>query len=96
VRPTRGRIGTSGRRLACLDGQQQASGEMALNQWQHNFLRRLVELGGSISVPDGVINEELIELLEAGYVLEGSGGPGRTRYKITEAGRAAATQSVGE
>jgi hypothetical protein len=43
-----------------------------------------------------VINEELIELLEAGYVLEGSGGPGRTRYKITEAGRAAATQSVGE
>jgi DNA-binding PadR family transcriptional regulator len=62
---------------------------MALNLWQTNFLRRLVELGGSISVPDGVVNKELIELIEADYVVEGDGGRGRTYYKITKAGRAA-------
>ena len=62
---------------------------MALNQWQHNFLHRLVELGGSITVPDGVVNQELIDLIEADYVLEGSGGGGRRYYKITNAGRAA-------
>jgi len=62
---------------------------MTLNEWQQNFLRRLVELGGSISVPDGVLNQELIELIEADYVVEGDGGSGRTYYKITKAGRAA-------
>jgi hypothetical protein len=69
---------------------------MALNQWQHNFLRRLVELGGSISVPNGVVNQEIIELIEGDYVLEGDGGRGRAYYKITKAGRAAIKQSLGE
>jgi hypothetical protein len=62
---------------------------MALNQWQHDFLRRLVELRGSITVPDGVVNEELLGLIEADYVTEGCGGSGRARYAITKAGRAA-------
>ena len=61
-----------------------------------DFLRRLVELGGSISVPDGVVNQELIELIEADYVLEGDGGSGRTYYKITNAGRAAIKLSLGQ
>jgi hypothetical protein len=69
---------------------------VTLNQWQLDFLRRLVELGGSISVPDGVVNQELIELIEADYVLEGYGGGGRTYYKITNAGRAAIKQSLGQ
>jgi hypothetical protein len=69
---------------------------MTLNQWQHDFLRRLTELGGSITVPDGVVNQELIELIEADFVVEGSGGSGRTRYEITEAGRVAIRQSIGE
>lgn len=69
---------------------------MALNQWQHSFLRRLVELGGSVSVPDGVVNQDLIDLIEADYVLEGDGGGGRTYYKITNAGRAAIKQFLGE
>ena len=62
---------------------------MTLSEWQHRFLNRLVELGGSISVPDGVVNQELNELIEADYVVEGDGGGGRTYYKITKAGRAA-------
>ena len=79
------------------DGQQHwTDGAMALNQWQYDFLRRLVELGSSITVPDGVVNQELIELIEADYVVEGSGGSGRTRYEITEAGRAASKTSLGE
>jgi hypothetical protein len=69
---------------------------VTLNQWQLDFLRRLGELGGSISVPDGVVNQELIELIEADYVLEGDGGGGRTYYKITNAGRAAIKQSLGQ
>jgi hypothetical protein len=63
------------------------------NQWQLAFLHRLVELGGFISVPDGVVNQELVELIEADYVLDGSGGSSRTRYEITEAGRAAIKSS---
>ncbi len=69
---------------------------MVLNQWQHNFLRRLVELGGSITVPDGVVNQDLIDLIEGDYVSEGDSGGGRTCYEITEAGRAAAKAALGE
>jgi hypothetical protein len=69
---------------------------MPTNQWQHNFLRRLVELGGSISVPNGVVNRELIELIETDYVRGCDAGRGCTYYKITTAGRAAIEQSPGE
>ena len=69
---------------------------MALNQWQQSFLRRLVELGGSVSVPDGVVNQDLVDLIEASYVMEGDGGGGRTYYKITNAGRVAIKQSLDE
>ena len=69
---------------------------MATNQWQRNFLRRLVELGGSISVPNGVVNQELIELIETDYVRGCAAGRGCTYYKITAAGRAAIEQSPGE
>ncbi len=68
---------------------------MALNQWQYSFLRRLVELGGSITVPDGVVNQDLIDLIEADYVLDGDGGGGRTRYEITETGRATIKNAIG-
>jgi len=69
---------------------------MTLNHWQQSFLRRLIELGGSVSVPDGVVNQDLIDLIEADYVTEGDGGGGRTYYKITNAGRVATKQSLGE
>jgi DNA-binding PadR family transcriptional regulator len=62
---------------------------MTLNQWQQSFLRRLVELGGSVTVPDGVVNQDLIDLVDADYVTEGDGGSGRTYYQITKVGRAA-------
>jgi len=66
------------------------------NQWQRNFLNRLVELGGSISVPTGVVNQELIELIKTDYVYGSDAGRGCTCYKITAAGRAAIQQSPGE
>ncbi len=75
------------------DGRQKG---MTLNQWQHRFLSRLIELGGSIAVPLGVANEDLIALVEADYVREGSSGTSQTRYEITTAGRAAIKQSLGE
>jgi hypothetical protein len=42
------------------------------------------------------VNQELIELIEADYVVEGDGGGGRTYHKITNAGRAAIKQSLGQ
>lgn len=59
---------------------------MTLNKWQQNFLRRLIVLGGSTSVPVGIVNEDLIGLIEANYVREGSGGASQTKYEITKAG----------
>jgi hypothetical protein len=67
---------------------QQVRAAMTLNQWQRSFLNRLIELGGSISVPTGVVTDDLIALIEANYVREGSGGTSQTRYEITKAGRA--------
>jgi hypothetical protein len=86
------RTGKSERHLGCVQRHLE-SVVMMLNQWQLAFLHRLVELGGFISVPGGVVNQELIELIEADYVLDGSGGSSRTRYEITEAGRAAIKSS---
>jgi hypothetical protein len=54
----------SERHLGCVQRHLE-SVVMMLNQWQLAFLHRLVELGGFISVPDGVVNQELIELIEA-------------------------------
>ncbi len=65
---------------------------MTLNQWQTSFLRRLVELGGAISVPEGVLNEELLELIKVDYVREGRAQPSQVCYEITEAGRAALSE----
>ena len=36
---------------------------MALNEWQHDFLRRLIEPGGLIVLPRKIVNEELDHLL---------------------------------
>ena len=69
---------------------------MNINQWQLRFLTRLVELGGSVDVPVGVVNEDLVGLIEADYVLEGDGGGGRTHYRITKTGRAAIQETLRE
>jgi hypothetical protein len=69
---------------------------MTLNEWQQRFLLRLAELGGSITVPVGVANEDLVALIEADYVLESDSGVGQTRYEITKGGRTAIKQSLGE
>jgi hypothetical protein len=61
---------------------------MTLTQWQRRFLRRLVELGGSISVPAGVMNEDLLALIEFGYLQEKSRGS-QTSYTLTKKGRLA-------
>jgi len=37
-------------------------------------------------VPDGVVNQDLIDLIEADYVTEADGDGGRTYSKITNAG----------
>jgi DNA-binding MarR family transcriptional regulator len=77
------------RPLVCLGIEAEWIVFVLINQWQHNFLCRLVELGGSISVPSGVVNEDLRDLIDRDYVRQSDDKHARVRYAITEIGRAA-------
>ena len=76
-------------RDVCLGIEAEWIALVPINQWQHSFLRRLVELSGSISVPSGVVNEDLRDLIDRDHVRESYDQAGRVRYAITEIGRAA-------
>jgi predicted transcriptional regulator len=91
-----GRIGTSERRRPCSGIEAEWIALVPINQWQHSFLRRLVELSGSITVPSGVVNEELRDLIDRAHVRESYDQAGRVRYEITEIGRAAIKDPRGE
>ena len=68
---------------------------MALNEWQHDFLRRLIEPGSLIVLPRKIVNEELDGLIKAKFVLAHDEA-GTVRYQITEAGRAAYKATLGK
>ena len=91
-----GQIGRSERHLVCSEVEAEGIALVALNQWQHGFLLRLVELSGSIAVPSGVLNEDLRDLIDRDHVRETHDQPGRVRYEITEIGRAAIKEPLGE
>ena len=69
---------------------------MALNEWQHDFLRHTIESGGSTGdIPGGIVNEDLVGLIKVGYV-QAHDVAGTVRYEITEPGRAAYKATLGK
>ena len=66
---------------------------MILTLWQQRFLQRLVTLGGSITVPIGVVNDDLLALIEVKCVRQNNRG-GSTNYTITKKGRMATGQVI--